>query len=232
MRKSLLILLAFFSAGLISCGGKSGGGDTPAPSGPVSSTLPFPPDAAVSRYLQSPQGFTIAATDSSNNVYTLTYSFTPGPSSTFEGVPAKTASTSTLIKANGVVISTGSAVSYFNVSPYRPLGVIYGTGEYVVLVPTAQLPVTAMVGQSGAVSTSTEYANSTKASVISHSTTTWSLEADTASTAWFCMNETIIYTDGVTPNFTEADCYKTDVNGNVLGVKATITQGSFVLSFK
>jgi hypothetical protein len=226
MRKTLLFLLMFFSAGLISCGGNSGGGDTPPPSGPVRSTLPFPPDAAVSRYLQAPQGFTITATDAANNIYTLTYSFTPGAPSTFEGTPANTASTSALIKENGVVFSTGSSVSYFNVSPYRPLG------EYVVHVPTAPLPVTAMVGQSGAVSTSTAYANATKASVIWHSTMTWSLEADTASTAWFCMNETTLYTDGVTPNFTESDCYRVDVSGNVLGVKATITQAGIVLSFK
>lgn len=228
MRLTNSLLLVFSSATLISCGGPP----TPAP---VGSTSPFPIDAAASAWKQGSHSVSITATDSSNNTYTLNYSTTPGGASTFQGGAASTATTSSLLKKNGVLISSSSGTDYFQLSPFKPLGHVDATTNYATVVTSwTQLPATATVGQSGAFSTDTEYTSvgaiGTKGSVVDTATTTWSLEADTASTAWFCLNQTVVYTAS-TPTLTESECYKLDTSGNVLAVKITQSQGGVVLAF-
>jgi hypothetical protein len=88
-----------------------------------------------------------------------------------------------------------------------------------------------MVGQIGAAWSETEYANSSKVTVLSTTTVTWSLEADTAMTAWLCINFSTTFAD-MRPSLTESDCYKLDGNGNVLGYELTLSQGGIVLVFR
>ena len=214
---------------LSSCGGGDGGGGD---SGPVTSNLPFPIAAAVNAYVQAAHSFTLNGTDNvTSNTYTLTSSRTPGSASTFESQPAQTATYSTVFKRNGVTISTVSGTTYFQINPYKPLGSIASTGEYDVITSWTALPTTAMVGQTGAGSSSTEYTNSSKTTVLSTEVVTWSLEADTANTAWLCLNFSTTFTNG-DPSFIEADCYKIDGSGNLLGQKATVTQDNVIFSFR
>jgi hypothetical protein len=214
---------------LSSCGGGDGGGGS---DGPVPSTLAFPVAAAVSAYVQTSQSFTLNGTDNvTSNTYTFTHSSTPGSASTFESQPAQTAAVSVVLKRNGVTISTGSGTEYFQVNPYKPLGRISTSGEYEVATSWTALPTTAMVGQTGPAWSSTEYTNSSKTTVESTDVVTWSLEADTANTAWLCLNFSTTFTSG-DPNFIEADCYRIDGSGNVLGQKATLAQDGVVISFR
>ncbi len=225
-----LLFAAIVSCVLSSCGGGGGGGG--GPSGPVASTLPFPIAAAISVYEQASHSFTLNGTDNtSSNTYTFTYSFTPGAATTFEGSSAQTASTSTVLKRNGVTIVTGSGTDYYQVNPFKFLGDVLATGEYTVASSQTAFPTTGMVGQTGAAWSETEYADSSKATVQSTTTVTWSLEADTAMTAWFCINFSTVFAD-MSPNQTESDCYKVDGTGNVLGYKLTVSQSGTVLTFQ
>jgi hypothetical protein len=215
------------SAVLSSCGGGGDGGGG-GPSGPVASTLPFPIAGAISVYEQTSHSFTLNGTDNrTSNSYTFTYSFTPGAATTFEGSAAQTASTSAILKTNGVTTATGSGTDYYQVNPFVALGHVSTTGQYAVASSQTAFPTTGMVGQTGAAWLETQYANSSKATVQSTTTVTWSLEADTAMTAWFCLNYS---TASSNPTLTESDCYKVDGSGNVLGYKLTTSQSGTVLT--
>jgi hypothetical protein len=88
------VRLSVLFATIVSCVLNSCGGGIGDENGPVASTLPFPIAAAISAYKQASHSFTLSATDSSNNSYTFAFSFTPGATTTFEGSPAQSASTS------------------------------------------------------------------------------------------------------------------------------------------
>jgi hypothetical protein len=136
-----------------------------------------------------------------------------------------------VIKKNGVTALTGSATGYFQVGPLTSLGAIAASGNYIVTTASTPLPLSANVGQSGAFATDVAYTSSAKTTIDYHATSTWSLEADTANTAWLCSNETDVFTDA-SPVYTESDCYKIDPSGNLLGAKVTISQGGTTLVFQ
>jgi hypothetical protein len=215
-------LLCSASAALLlaACGDGSGS------SGPVVSTLDFAVEGAVSAYMQSAHQFNLAGALGGTN-FTMNYSFTPGAPATFEGNPAQTATESAVLTANGVP-SQITSTSYFALNPYVSYGSLdQDTGEYAVFNQAANLPATARVGQSGVLGNETGYADSTKALVTDTATVGWSLEADTANTALFCIN---VDTSGGTTG-DGSQCYRIDANSNVLGflMRVTVTGSTLTL---
>ncbi len=195
---------------LLSCGGGGGGGDQ----GPVASTLDFPIGSAKSAWAQSARSFNLTGSLDGTN-FAMSYSQAPGAASTFEGQAASTSSLTIIFRANGVVASQTLLAVYFAASPFVAYGSIdLGTGSYSVFNTFAILPATAKVGQSGSIGTETEYVNSSKSQVRNVTTLTWSLEADTANTAFFCVNSQI---SGATPG-TGSECYRIDSSGAALGL--------------
>jgi hypothetical protein len=177
------------------CGG--GGGD-----GPVASTADFPIASAVSAYAQSSHQFNLAGVLEGVN-FTMSYSHTPGAASTFEGKPASTATEAITLRANGVLAGQSTVTSYFAPSPFVSYGSIdQDDGTYSVVNQVANFPATAKVGQSGQVGTETEYADSKTRCSARHRHL--GLDADTATTALFCLNVQI---SGATPG-TEVRCYR------------------------
>ncbi len=228
-----LVGVAAIAAGLTSCASAGGGNNgTPAPTGPVASTLAFPTEAITSAFFQTYQSHTLTAKDSSNNTYTFISTSTPGSASTFESQPAETALASVIVKRNGVTAFTGSYTDYFQVSPYKPLGRVASTGEYIVATFITSLPTAAKVGQSGAFAWLTGYTNSAKTVLLYNESTTWSLEADTATTAWYCMNSTVTFVVTTSNNYTVAECLRVNGTGSVLGMRMTSTQRGVTLSFQ
>ena len=60
---------------------------------------------------------------------------------------------------------------------------------------------------------------------------TWTLEADTATTAFGCANSVLRDAVG-TLTGTAAGCYKIDTNGNALGMRYTLSVACKTLVFK
>ena len=212
---------ALLAAGLTACGG--GGGD----SGPVASTADFPVAAAVNAYSQAAHQYAMAGT-LDGVAFTLDYTYAPGAAATFEGRSVATATATTSLKANGTLAAQQTMVTYFGLNPFVPYGSTDpDTGSYGVTTLTAAFPTTARVGQSGALATEVEYASSAKTQVTDTSSVSWSLEADSASTALFCLNT--VFTGSVSGNGSE--CYRVDTAGTVLGliVKVTVNGKTLVL---
>ncbi|OYY66539.1 MAG: hypothetical protein B7Y51_01395 [Burkholderiales bacterium 28-67-8] len=215
-------LCAGSAAVLLSACGGGGGSDRP-----VVSALDFPVETAVSVYMQSPHQFNLAGSLNGSNV-TMSYTFTPGALAAFEGHVAHTATEVAVLTANGVQ-SQVRFTNYFALDPYVSYGSLdLDTGEYAVFNQTANLPATARVGQSGALGNEISYVDSSEAQVTDTSTLGWSLEADTATTALFCINVNVNNSsvgDG-------SQCYRIDANGTVLDFVMRVNVNGSTLTLK
>ncbi|CAN1489547.1 hypothetical protein MCEMAEM4_00163 [Burkholderiaceae bacterium] len=214
---------------LVACGGGGGGGSN----GPVTSTETFQVKAAYVNYLNKTGSFpfTLSGTSSGVNVTgsgTLTLS-TPTNSS-FESAPVlqkNTATTFTII-ANGVSANDGSASSSYVDSNYQPKG-SSGT-DYAVVTSNIAIPVTGRVGDSGTWSTENRYANSTKTSLLGTTTTSYVLEADTATTALLKIISEEKNNLGTT-TFTSIETYRITASGALTVVSATASASPTFLTF-
>jgi hypothetical protein len=202
-RPGLLIIAAALMSG---CGG---GGN----SGPDTSTADFPVAGAVSAYATVSHQFNLAGS-LDGVAFTMRYTYTPDAASVFEGRAASTAMEAVTMNANGMLAAQSTSRLYFALSPYVEYGSVSDDGGYMVFNQTANLPTTAKVGQSGPLGTATEYVNSTKTQIDGTTTASWSLDADTASTALFCINQ--VMSGGMSG--TGAQCYRLDTAGQVLGM--------------
>ena len=223
LRLAACAAVAAAALSLTACGG--GGGY----SGNVPSALDFKVDSAVSAYASTPHQFNLTGV-LDGVTYTASFSLTPGAQAAFEGKPASTAVQTLALRANGTLASETTTTHYFATSPYY---LAYGAvdqvdGGYSVFNQTANLPLTARVGQSGPLGTGTDYADIRKLQVTDTSTVTWSLEADTASTALLCVNTVI----PGTPAITGSECYRVDANGTLSGLvlKVTFNGRTLILS--
>lgn len=219
--------LVVISAALAACGGGGGDSSSPAPVAPTT----FPIEAAVSGFLTSSSAFTTNYTDPDNgDVYTLSYGYAPSGDATFEGMPAKTGVTTQNFKLNGAFLGSATTTSYFQLSPVKSLGGT-GSGIYGVSGTQTPYPATGKVGDLGSTGTSTIYTDSTKSKIAATAMSTWELSAaDSATTAYFCFNNTIKYTNG-NPDVHSSQCYKIDTKGIVIGNKITMTINGEVLKF-
>lgn len=191
-------------------GGCGGGGD----SGPVVSTADFPVANAVSAYVQASHQYNLAGS-LDGLAFTASYSYTPDVAGSFEGRPASTAIETIAMRAAGGQPEQTSIRVYFQASPYRSYGSIdLGDGSYAVFNQVADLPATARVGQSGVLGSETDYADSSKTQITGTASATWSLEADSATTALFCANVSI----PGPPAVTGAECYRVTTAGQVTGM--------------
>jgi hypothetical protein len=214
---------------LVACGGGGGGGST----GPVTSTEAFQVKAAYVNYLNKTGSFpfTVSGTSSAINVTgngTLTLS-TPS-NATFESAPVlqkNSAITITTI-TNGVSESDGWTTSTYVDSNYLPKGAS-GT-EYAVVTSNIAIPVTGRVGDSGAWSTENRYANSTKTSLLGTTTTSYVLEADTATTALLKIISEEKNNSGRT-TFTQIESYRITPAGALTIVSATGSGSSTFLTY-
>lgn len=215
-------LCAGAAAVLLSACGGGGGSDRP-----VVSPLDFPVETAVSVYLQSAHQFNLAGALNGTN-FTMNYTFTPGALAAFEGHAAHTATEVAVLTANGVP-SQVRFTNYFALDPYVSYGSLdLDTGEYAVFNQTANLPATARVGQSGVLGDEISYVDSSKLHVTDTSTIGWSVEADTATTALFCINVNVNNSsagDG-------SQCYRVDANGTVLDFVMRVNVNGSTLTLK
>ncbi|HVC28217.1 MAG TPA: hypothetical protein VNF48_01560, partial [Gammaproteobacteria bacterium] len=163
-----------------------GGGGSSSSSAPPS-TAQYPVDSAYSAVAQMNQDYNLTATIGSNT-YTLLITYVPGAMSTFNGQPAYTATLTSILSEDGVLITSNVETEYFTISPYFPLGAINANGRVTVNTNQTPLPVYATEGQSNLYDTNTTYTDNTLTTVYSIASSTWSLSPDTSTTAFSCIN--------------------------------------------
>ena len=214
----------FLAALLSACGG--GGGDA----APVAAAT-FPLDAASTKAMTNGVNLSGTAIDGVDT-WTMSMSITPAADAMFEGVLRKKSIQALTIKKNGSVLSSETISGYFSINPLTTYGASYSSGIYAVQTTIAgTFPTTAKVGDSGALGTLTVYTNPSKTTVQSTTQSTWTLEADTATTAFGCANSVIKNAAGVQTG-TAAGCNKIDTNGDVLGMRFTLSVAGKTLVFK
>lgn len=215
---SIAVVLA-----LSACGGGGGGGNGAGDSNAaaVVSTLTFPIAAALSTYLQSSHQFNLIGSDSKGSTANATYVYTPQIGTTTFDARSVMSGTETLTQG-ATMVSTST--SYFSSSPLVLVGSSHDGQNTTADSPTA-FPTSARVGQSGSLGTGTTTLSTNPSQVVYTETDGWSLEADTATTAWLCVS--YAQSNGVSGK----SCYQIDGSGNVLGIKGSATDSSGTSSY-
>ena len=223
MKFRATLALSLSSAILASCGGGGGGDSTPA-------TI-FPLDAAYTKAVTNGVSLSGTAVDGADT-WSMTVSLTPASDEAFEGVVRKKALQSLTIKKNGTVLTATNIQGYYSFNPFATQGARYSDGTYAVQTSTTgSFPIAAKVGDSGGLGILTLYTNASKTSIQATTESTWTLEADTATTAYGCTNSILKNSVGVQTG-TAAGCFKIDTNGNALGMRYTLSVAGKTLVFK
>jgi hypothetical protein len=215
MKKNAILALAA-AAALAACGGgggtDTGGGGEPPPS------LAFNLQAAVASTLNSPVSFTGLTGIAGSDTVVLDIAYAPQPDGAFQGQTYKRALETSTMTLNGALLQMGSTMLYYT----PPANVVAATADpgFVTLVtPQGALPTSAFVGQSGAF-----YRSSTTLTIggstvpVGDTLATWSVEADSSSTAWGCITTTPVGT----PSQWQKDCYRIDPGGHISAMRVTL----------
>ena len=211
---------------LMACGG---GGEDATPI--ITSSAKFALDTAYTQAMTSGISLAGTAVDGADT-WTLSLSVAPAADGTFEGVSTKKANQSLTMKKNGVTVLTSNIESFFTTNPLAIRGAKYSDGTYAVqTAANGALSNTAVVGNSGPFGTLTVYSNSSKNAVLLTQDSTWTLEADTATTAYGCVNSVGKNVSGAVIS-TSSGCYKIDTDGKVLGMKYTLAVAGKTLEFR
>lgn len=227
IQKTLAVAL---SAVLLSaCGG---GSDSP-PAAPVVSTAAtiFPLDTAYTQVSTTGISLNATAVDGADT-WTMALSVAPAADQTFEGATAKKSVQAITIKKNGATALSSGGESFFTINPFMVKGLRLNDGTYgVQTVANSVFSNAAKVGDSGSLGITTVYPNSSKSSVLFTQEGTWTLEADTATTAFGCSNIISKSTAGAVIASTSG-CYKIDTNGTVKGLRYTLAVAGKTLVFR
>jgi hypothetical protein len=201
-------------ASLTACGG--GGGST-CPSTPTAYAV----DTAYMQAATTGISLSGTAVDGADT-WTMALSVTPAADETFEGATAKKSLTSITIKKNGTTVLSSGGESFFSINPFKTKGLKLNDGHYgVATVAGSAMSNTATVGNSGSLGTVTVYSSASKSTISFTQEATWTLEEDTATTAYACTNTTAKDTTGALIT-TTSGCYKITANGTVTGMKYTL----------
>ncbi len=144
MKRTITIIALM--GGLSACGGGAVVAAAGAGTAPLSSA---PGEAALVNYLQAAHQYTLNATDSSGNSYTIQFNSQPNAATTtFNGeAPAYSTVDTFTLEQNGVLIATRISTSYYLLNPYVPLGKTFSTGTpYGLVTSSTPFPTTLNVG--------------------------------------------------------------------------------------
>lgn len=173
-----LVTSLFVALALAACGG---GGDDD--NDPIASTVTFPARAAFAAYLSTAHSDTFTVSGTCTGTATATSS--AAAPATFEGVAGQSVSSTVAINVSNCVpaTSTSTAVGYYDAN-MTPFGFNAGADGYGVGTGVQPgIPVTVKVGDNATVSTVTLYSNSTKQTVTGTRVNSFTVNADTTSTA-------------------------------------------------
>lgn len=209
------------------------------PSTMATSTIDFPVEAVFASMASTASTYTATATDAAGNSFLLSVDRVPGPDKTdplIYAVPLKTYSQSNTISKNGVVTSTNTKnfEDFYSVAPFYLFGSLnnmFGSSNNMKVTTQLPLPATSQVGASGVLYKGRNYINKVTTSFDTWYAM-WSLEADSATTAWLCLNVEITPANATAVSTAENDCFRINQAGNITGFKADITVNGITLSYR
>jgi hypothetical protein len=193
-------------ASLSACGG---GSDSTAP---IVSTATFSIDAArkISLATAIDLPWTLSGTVNGNAVSgSGTFKKSGFTAATFNGTAAQSITSVT----NGTIAALGKSAPLTTTSTVyydagvKTIGTISQLGTTYVIEVLNSLPTAAKVGDTGTVSTRTDYSDIAKLVKVGSSTTTWALTADTPNTAVLTLT-TVIFGKTIAENSTTTDVSK------------------------
>jgi hypothetical protein len=223
-RLTPISLITCAVASLTACGG--GGGST---SNNTSTT--YAVDTAYTQALTVGISLNGTAVDGAD-IWTMAMSVTPAADESFEGITTKKSVSAITIKKNGVTVLSSGSENFFSINPFKTKGLKLNDGHYgVATVAGSAMPNSAVVGNTGSLGTVTVYTNASKSSIAFTQEATWTLEEDTATTAYACTNTTAKDTTGLLIT-TTSGCYKIDANGTIKGMKYTLAVAGKTLVFR
>jgi len=206
-----------------------------APITPVASTLQFPLSQAVMNTISQPFSFQVSSQDAFGNSYLMSYASTP-VQSTFNGAPALAATVVQTVFENGTSLGTTTTTSLYNPATSAFLAANDGMpGGNVVATQTFAVPATAVVGQSFPNFTANIYHDATQTVIDGTIAEAVSVNADTATTALVCFDDTVQLTpagvaDGLSA-LPSSTCVRIDAAGNLVGLQVTATVNGGSLTF-
>jgi hypothetical protein len=199
-------------AAITACGG-GGGGSTNS-----SSPTTYAVDTAYTQAATAGISLNGTAIDGADT-WTMALSITPAADETFEGATAKKSVNAITIKKNGTTVLSSGGESFFSINPFKTKGLKLNDGHYGVATGAGSaMSNAAIVGNSGSLGTVTVYSNASKSTISFTQEATWTLEEDTATTAYACTNTTARDTNG-TLITTTSGCYKIDPSGTIKGMR-------------
>lgn len=213
--------LANFVVIALLCGCGGGGSDSPS-AAPIASTTSFPLQSGYRSLVLSAQSynFTISGSCTGTAVESVGAATT---TAMFEGSAAlQSTVTQQLNRTNCTpAVVTTTATTYLDPSTDLPSGSVTAGSEYVVAsTKAAALPLTVKVGDNAAVVGFNVYSDSTKSSLIGTRSATFTITADTATTALL----TIITNDFVGSSLlgTQQTTYRMSQDGSLFLVKVDV----------
>jgi len=184
-----------------------------------------PGESALVNYLQATHQYTLNATDSTGNSYTIQLSSRPNAAATaFDGnAPAYGTASALTLQLNGAFAGTVEKIDstlFYLLNPYVPLGTTFSGGTpYGLITGSTPLPATFNVGATGQVYSLTYYHDSTMSVVDASETVTYSIDAYDSESLHACLSYvlsdvTVVGgSDGLVPGQREVDCYSIDAAG-------------------
>ena len=224
MRK--LIIGVALAGALTACGGGGGGSDGGPPPAPAPAT--FNADSALSSALTNGALISgLTGTDTVSNVkLTASLGYAPGTDTNFDGALQKRSIQTATVSAPGVTPQSAVTNIFYTTGPARFIGATSPT-TFTTYTAVDQLPTAGSVGQSGTFATGLIFSDAAKAIQLGTVTVAWSIEPDTASTAFACLTSTIAGTQ-----VAEKDCLRIDPAGTILGGRVTLTGPAVNITFQ
>lgn len=222
-----LVMAAAVAGALAACGG--GGGDSGGAGTPATPALAFNADAALTTALTKGVSISgLSGRDPSLGIlFTASIAFAPAADALFDGVLHKRSTQTSSVSATGIPAQTAITQIFYATAPARFIGSTSNAG-FVVFTSRGALPTAGAIGQSGAFADGVIFTSSAKSTRTGTVAVTWSIEADTATTAFACLTSV---TSGSTPA-TEKDCFKIDSAGTILGGKIALTASGVNLTLQ
>ncbi len=228
MQKIYLVLISVLTLiSIVGCSGGGGGGSTPAATTDPNTTFPINAAGNTQTANGSSKNFTITQTGTTSCSGSGTVTSTPANTSvTFALTPTTNvsalSSTSTLVWTwtNCTPVNNAQTTThYYNPSTYVSYGSV-GTSFYNVYLTPPVVPTTIKINDTGIIGTINLYTNSTETVANGTEQVSYTVAADTTTTAII----TTIYTiSGSTSNSTEIAKSRISTSGTITPISDTIS---------
>lgn len=226
MRFNTIIGISLVVSTLTGCGGGGADGSSNVSGSETTvSNLSFPVDSTLGNYLDLSRSSTFRAT-SQGRSFEFTYAFNPQSDTTFEGMPSKRTRVTGTLSENGAELDASVVNVFFNEGPFSLNG--YTTENdpdnqnYFVSIDNSIAPAFAKVGSQGPIAQMNAFSDSSKNVPTGRDIYSYSVEPDTATTAFICLNSNTFDVNN-TQIFSSKECAKIDASGVFIGFRFITT---------